>query len=148
MAISKEFEDVTRAYIARQEESGEMVIHRGVDINYDFDNDSEDEQDENLESSIRRNKLVTQVIFLQNLPRIGNFFCYFARNLVVVDIPEGVTSIGDSAFGYCTSLTTVSFPRTLTFIGCGAFCCCKSLENVDLVYTNLQELGLCAFTAC
>ena len=32
-------------------------------------------------------------------------------------IAEGVTSIGDSAFSYCTSLTSVTIPDSVTSIG-------------------------------
>ena len=45
MSISKEFE-VTREYIARWVESGEMIFHRGVDIVFDIANSSEEERTE------------------------------------------------------------------------------------------------------
>ncbi|GMH69852.1 hypothetical protein TrLO_g4994 [Triparma laevis f. longispina] len=91
---------------------------------------------------------VTQVIFLLNITKIGDRACTFAANLVVVDIPKGVKSIGYCAFYRCTSLTNVSFPTTLTLIGGYAFARCPSLENVDLLHTNLQQLGEGAFYDC
>ena len=51
---------------------------------------------------------VTQVLFLHNITNIGNFACINAINLVVVEIPEGVVSIGAQAFEDCRSLTRVS----------------------------------------
>ncbi|GMH64264.1 hypothetical protein TrLO_g14595 [Triparma laevis f. longispina] len=60
----------------------------------------------------------------------------------------GVKSIGYCAFYHCRSLTTVSFPTTLTSIGKWAFAFCESLDNVDLLQTNLQELGIEAFISC
>ena len=47
-------------------------------------------------------------------------------------IPNSVTSIGDSAFAYCTSLTSVTIPNSVTNIGSGAFYDCTSLTNVTI----------------
>jgi len=129
-------------------ESGEMVFHRGVDIVFDPLNNSQEKTRAFGLAAMNRNKLVTQVVFLQNLPRVGDYACFYAANLVVIDIPEGVESIGRSAFGCCSSLTKVSFPMTIISISQHAFCGCSSLENIDLLHTNLQELGRCAFGSC
>ncbi|GMI16858.1 hypothetical protein TrLO_g1691 [Triparma laevis f. longispina] len=148
MPNSREFEETTREYIARRVESGEMIFHRGVDIvMMDFANKSDEERRAFVRARNERNKLVTQVIFLQNLPRIGDYACFLAVTLVVVDVPEGVESIGQQAFANCRSLTTVSFPTTLTSISWRAFYKCSRLD-VDLFHTNLQELGGAAFGGC
>ena len=47
-------------------------------------------------------------------------------------IPDGVTSIGDEAFGFCRSLTSVSIPDGVTSIGDGAFGWCESLTSVSI----------------
>ncbi|GMH73845.1 hypothetical protein TL16_g06300 [Triparma laevis f. inornata] len=93
-------------------------------------------------------KLTMRVIFLLNITKVGENACAFAENLVVVDIPEGIQSIGWCAFHYCISLTTVSFPTTLVATEYLAFNYCKSLDSVDLLHTNLQKLGQGAFSGC
>ncbi len=45
-------------------------------------------------------------------------------------IPEGVTSIGNSAFYYCTGLTSIEIPSSVTSIGNYAFGGCTSLASV------------------
>ena len=42
----------------------------------------------------------------------------------------------------------MSFPMTLKSIGDYAFVVCSSLDNVNLLHTNLQELGRSAFAGC
>ena len=117
--------------------SGELIVHDGKDISYD-------------EAYAREERcaLATRAIFLLNITKVGKWACRWADNLVVVDIPEGVESIGFQAFWGCSSLTTVSFPRTLTSIGESAFSVCVSLDNVDLLHTNLQEIKPEAFKFC
>ncbi|GMI16881.1 hypothetical protein TrLO_g1710 [Triparma laevis f. longispina] len=95
-----------------------------------------------------RKTFVTRVGFLLNITKGGDSACACATNLVDVEIPEGIESIGEYAFYRCTSLTTVSFPSTLTSIGLGAFSRCSSLDNVDLRHTNLQKLSSLAFYEC
>ena len=56
-------------------------------------------------------------------------------------IPDGVISIGNSAFADCTGLTSVIIPDTVNSIGPYAFIICSSLTSVTIPYgvTNLQE---------
>lgn len=46
-----------------------------------------------------------------------------------VVIPDGVTSIGDSAFSYCIALTSVTIPEGVTSIGGWAFFQCARLKK-------------------
>jgi hypothetical protein len=45
-------------------------------------------------------------------------------------IPNSVTSIGGTAFYYCSSLTSVTIPASVTSIENSAFAGCSSLTNV------------------
>ncbi|GMH99983.1 hypothetical protein TrVE_jg4706 [Triparma verrucosa] len=121
------------------EPSGGLIVHGGNDI-------SGDEAD----SDARRDKMkqVSSVVFLLNITKVGENACCLASILVVVDIPEGITIIGDASFRYCSSLKDIKFPKSLTKIGMASFARCSSLEQVDLLHTNVQELGNYAFQYC
>ena len=103
---SQELEKHLKSVVENGSLRGELLVLGGSDI-------SEDDAKARYESVT---KLVTRVIFLQNIMKVGDCACGWASNLVVVDIPEGVEKIGYSAFYHCRSLTTVSFPSTLTSI--------------------------------
>ena len=53
-------------------------------------------------------------------------------DLTTVTLPEGLTSIGDSAFYFCNSLTAVTLPDSLTSIGANPFSRCDSLAKIDV----------------
>ena len=91
---------------------------------------------------------VTKVAFLLNVTKVGYFACWKAINLVAVDIPEGITSIGDRSFAGCWCLKDIKFPKSLTSIGEFSFGYCSSLEQVDLLHTNVLQLGDFAFSSC
>ena len=136
-SASKAWTVIVEEVINRGGADGEMLVHDGNDISKEVAGPREG-----------RRKLVTRDIFLLNITKVGDFACYYAVNLVVVDIPEGVESIGSGSFERCSSLTTVYFPTTFSFIDYAAFAHCSSLDNVDLLHTNLQELGQDAFYNC
>lgn len=61
-----------------------------------------------------------------------------------VDIDEGVTSIGNYAFAFCSTLSDVKLPSSLTTIGEGAFNFCENLEEIELP-EGTKEIGAGAF---
>ena len=64
-----------------------------------------------------------------------------------IDIPETVTTIGNSAFFNCRNLTTVTGMKNVTKIGDNAFYNCSNLVNIKLP-ENLAEIGAWAFYNC
>ncbi len=62
-------------------------------------------------------------------------------------IPDGVTSIGDSAFYYCSALKSVTIGNSVTSIGYSAFSGCKSLTSVT-IGNSVTSIGSSAFSGC
>ncbi|MBQ2123518.1 MAG: leucine-rich repeat domain-containing protein [Bacteroidaceae bacterium] len=60
-------------------------------------------------------------------------------------IPNSVTSIGFSAFSWCSSLTSVEIPNSVTSIGEYAFYECSSLTSVEIP-NSVTSIGLSAFS--
>ena len=62
-------------------------------------------------------------------------------------IPEGVTSIGESAFYYCTGLTSIEIPEGVTSIGKYAFYNCDGLTSIEIP-SGVTSIGNSAFSGC
>ena len=78
-----------------------------------------------------------------------NYVNDYLSLLTNIDIPDGVESIGDSAFSYCVSLTSITIPNSVTSIGEDAFNGCGSLETVTFESnSSLESIGLSAFYEC
>ena len=54
------------------------------------------------------------------------------KNPMEVEIGPAVTSIGSSAFEYCSDLTSVTIPSSVTSIGSNAFLNCSGLTSVTI----------------
>lgn len=70
-------------------------------------------------------------------------------NLEYVEIPEGITSIGDYAFQNCTALKEVTIPESVAGAELGkyAFYECEALEEVTLP-SKLTKIRGCCFLGC
>ena len=68
-------------------------------------------------------------------------------SITKVTIPEGVTSIGVSAFAGCSSLTSITIPESVTSIGEYAFSSCSSLTAITIP-ESVTSIGSNAFAYC
>ena len=78
---------------------------------------------------------------------IGSSAFAYCTNLTSVTIGNSVTSIGYSAFSNCTSLTSVTIPDSVTSIGSEAFSNCTSLTSVT-IGNSVTSIGNYAFRGC
>ncbi len=62
---------------------------------------------------------------------IGDFAFYACGGLTNIIIPDSVIRIGTKAFAY-TGLTNILIPNSTTYISYGIFCGCSSLESITL----------------
>ena len=70
-------------------------------------------------------------------------------DIVILSTHEGlpVTSIGDSAFSYCSGLTSITIPDSVTSIGDQAFYYCSGLTSVT-IGNSVTSIGDLAFYYC
>lgn len=80
---------------------------------------------------------------------IGSEAFFYDDALTDIEIPAGVTEIGDNAFHYCFSLKNVSFPKNskLKTIGYSAFEACKELEEIKIP-KRVTQIQKGAFLRC
>ncbi len=71
----------------------------------------------------------------------------FREQIVSVDLPQGLTSIGRYSFKNCINLTSVTIPNSVTSIGGHAFFKCYSLASVTIP-EGVTRIGGSAFYKC
>ena len=72
---------------------------------------------------------------------------FYNSAVTSVTIPDSVTSIPDSAFGFCSQLTNISIPNSVTYIGFSAFNSCTSLKSITLP-SSLSFISGALFLGC
>ena len=88
--------------------------------------------DENMAPWYSEADAITRVTVGAGVTAIGSLAFYGCKNLLAVDLPEGLMRIGNRAFKDCVSLPTIGFPSTLITIGEAAFESCESLYGIRL----------------
>ena len=69
------------------------------------------------------------------------------KEIKVLEIPDGITSINDYAFEGCKSITTITIPNSVNSIGEYAFDGCSSITSVT-IGNNVTSIGDYAFNGC
>ncbi|MBR7112251.1 MAG: leucine-rich repeat domain-containing protein [Clostridia bacterium] len=81
-------------------------------------------------------------------PLDGNKNLYLNGNKITsLEIPSGVTTIGDYAFCDWSGLTSIAMPSSVTSIGDGAFCNCSNLTSIT-ISEGVTSIGDEAFYNC
>ena len=90
---------------------------------------------------------LSSVTIPEGVTSIGSSAFSGCSALTSITIPEGVTSIGSSAFSGCSGLTSVTIPKGVTSIGSSAFADCSSLTSVTIP-EGVTDIGMYAFCNC
>lgn len=69
------------------------------------------------------------------------------KSSITITIPEGATSIADSAFNSCIHLKNVNIPNGVVSIDGGAFYRCYDLEHIEIP-DSVTDIGSYAFMNC
>ena len=74
-------------------------------------------------------------------------YAFYNSNLISVNLPKDITSIGSSAFNSCSGLTSVTIPNSVTSIGGYAFQNCSDLTSVAMG-NSVTSIGKWCFYGC
>jgi hypothetical protein len=80
--------------------------------------------------------LITTVAITNGVTRIGDNAFGGCSSLTSITMPNSVTTIGDYAFQDCSSLTSITIPNSVTTIGNDAFMDCSSLTSITVSSGN------------
>ncbi len=78
---------------------------------------------------------------------IGDNAFYGCRSLISVIIPDNVIRIGGDAFRFCYSLTSITIPDSVTSIGHQVFASCNSLTSIT-IGNGVTSISDSAFYGC
>jgi hypothetical protein len=90
---------------------------------------------------------VTHVKVHPAVKEISEGAFYRCRELMNVELCEGLERIDSWAFCGCTSLERIIIPSTVKEIGSSAFFCCRKLMNLELC-EGLERIDSWAFRGC
>ena len=93
------------------------------------------------------NSSITQVIIPNGVTRIGNAAFGECNALLSIEIPSSVKTIERNAFNRCESLKKVILNDGLEEIKEGAFYCCHALESI-IVPASVSTIYRLAFASC
>ncbi len=89
----------------------------------------------------------TETFVISTTSEGESFLEKYKGNEKIVDIPEGITAVGDDAFLGNPWVEEVHVPSGVDYIGNYAFSSCKNLKSVFLP-ESIQEINIGAFYGC
>ncbi len=92
-------------------------------------------------------KLIQRVNVPKGVTVIGDWAFHDCDNLTNITIPKGVMSIGERAFSGCDNLTDITIAEGVTSIGDNAFRDCDNLTDIAIP-NSVTSIGDYAFYAC
>ncbi len=83
----------------------------------------------------------------EGITKIGDYAFYYCPVLEQINIPSTVTQLGKLSFAFCSSLKTIEIPEGTVSIGDSCFEACSALEKV-FVPASVTSIGARAFAHC
>ena len=102
---------------------------------------------EMTDSPARNNSNIKKVVIEDGVTSIGDSAFSWCSSLTSITIPSSVTSIGNGEFRECSSLTDITIPGSVTSIGSDAFSWCSSLTDITIP-SSVTSIGSGAFLGC
>ena len=90
---------------------------------------------------------IVNVFILPDVTSIGDSAFGYCSNLNSITIPGSVSSIGEAAFMGCSSLTGVTIPNSITSICDYTFASCSSLTSIAIP-NSVTSIGYSVFLGC
>ena len=103
--------------------------------------------DDNPSPASQKKDSVKKVVIEDGVTSIGDSAFSYCSSLTNITIPDSVTSIGDSAFSGCWDLTSITIPDSITTIGESAFSGCSGLTSITIP-NSVTSIGAYAFSGC
>ncbi|MBQ4450352.1 MAG: leucine-rich repeat protein [Prevotella sp.] len=90
---------------------------------------------------------IKKVVIEDGVTSIGNHAFGNCSSAISIAIPNTVASIGDYAFSHCSGLTSITIPESVKSIGDGAFSGCSELTSITIP-SSVTSIGSYAFLEC